>query len=61
MQIDVALGVDIFLHILVNIQMVRGNVGHNRHIRRFSHRDELEAGQLDHSAVVRSDLLNARQ
>ena len=61
MQQDVLLGVDILLHVLVDVQMVGGQVGHHRHVRALPHGDQLEAGELHHSAVLRLDGPNLRQ
>ena len=58
MQIDVAFCIDIFLHILVDIQMVWRNVGDNRNVWGFSHGNQLEAGQLHNSAVIWTNLFN---
>ena len=51
-QQDVALGVDVLLHILVMIQMVGGDVGHNGNVGAGMHADELEAGKLHHSHIL---------
>ena len=59
MQIDVAFCIDIFLHILVHIQMVWCNVGDNRNVWGFSHGNQLEAGQLHNSAVIWTNLLDS--
>ena len=55
-QQDVALGVDVLLHILVVVQMVGGDVGHHGHIGAGMHADELEAGQLYHGHIVGAHL-----
>ncbi|MPN29353.1 hypothetical protein SDC9_176806 [bioreactor metagenome] len=41
--------------------MVRRHVGHQRHIGRSVHRDQLKAGQLDHCHVARLDPFDHRQ
>ena len=46
-QQNVALGVDVLLHILVVVQVVGGHVRDDSHLRAAAHADELEAGQLD--------------
>ena len=61
MQQDVLFGVDILLHILVDIQVVGGKVRHHGHVGALPHGDELEAGKLHHGAVLRLDGLNLRQ
>ena len=61
MQENILLGVDILLHVLVNVQMVGRQVGDHRHVRAFPHGNQLEAGKLHHSAVLRLDGLNLRQ
>ena len=53
---DVALGVDVLLHILVVVQMVGGDVGHHGDVGALVHADELEAGQLHHSHILGPDL-----
>ena len=55
-QQDVALCVDILLHILMVIQVVGGHIGHHRHLGALAHTDELEAGQLHHRHILRGDL-----
>ena len=60
-QINVALGVDVFLHVLVDVEVVGRDVGDDRHVGGLAHRNHLEAGQLHHRAVLRADLLDARQ
>ena len=52
-QQDVALGVDVLLHILVVVQVVRGDVRDHSHLRAAAHADELEAGQLDDGHGIR--------
>ena len=46
-QQNVALGVDVLLHILVVVEVVGGHVRDDGHLRAAAHADELEAGQLD--------------
>ena len=53
---DVAFCVDVLLHILMVIEVVGGDVGHHRDLRALVHADELEAGQLHHSHILRPDL-----
>ena len=53
---DVALGIDVLLHILVVVQMVGGHVGDDRHLGAAAHADKLEAGQFDHGHGVRRDV-----
>ena len=55
-QQDIALGIDVFLHIFVVIQMVRGHVGDHSNIGACVHADQLEAGQLYHSHILRGHL-----
>ena len=55
-QQDIALGIDVFLHILVVIQMVRGHVGDHSNVGACVHADQLEAGQLYHSHILRGHL-----
>ena len=38
------------------IEVVGGDVGHHRDLRALVHADELEAGQLHHSHILRPDL-----
>ena len=53
---DVALGVDVLLHVLVVVEVVGGHIGDDRHLGAAAHADQLEAGQLDHSHSVRRDV-----
>ena len=53
MQKQVALGVDILLHILMNVQVVGGYVGHHRHLGALAHGNELKGGKLHHRVVLR--------
>ncbi len=53
---DVALGIDVLLHILVVIQMVGGHIGHHRHLGAAAHADQLEAGKLHHSHIIRRNV-----
>ena len=55
-QQDIALGIDVFLHILVVIQMVRGHVGDHGDVGAGVHADQLEAGKLHHSHILRGYL-----
>ena len=55
-QQNIALGIDIFLHILVVIQVVGRDVGHHRHLGAGAHTDQLEAGQFDHRHSVRRNV-----
>ena len=43
MEDDIFLGVDIFLHILMDIEVIRCEVSNNGDIGAFTHRDKLEA------------------
>ena len=61
MQQDVLFGVDILLHILVDIQMVGRKVGDHCHRRTLPHGDQLKAGELHHSAILGLDGLDLRQ
>ena len=61
MQDQIFLAVDIFLHIPVYIQMIGRYVGDDRHIRALAHGDQLKAGKLHHSGIVRGDLFDHRQ
>ena len=51
MQKNIFLGVDIFLHILMHIQVIGGEIGYNRHIGAFPHGNKLKAGKLHYGAV----------
>ena len=48
---DVLLGPDIFLHALVDVQVVGGQVGQHRDVGTAGHGHQLEAGQLQHGPV----------
>ena len=52
-QENVFLGGDVLLHRPVDIQMVRGHIGHHRYFRALPHRKQLERGKLYHRHVVR--------
>ena len=58
---NVALCFDIFLHILMNIKVVRRNVCNNGNIRGSSHGDELEGGKFHNRAVFVFDFLDDRE
>ena len=58
-QQDIALCINVFLHILVVIQMVRGHVGDHSNVGACVHADQLEAGQLYHSHILRGHLAGA--
>lgn len=60
-QEDIALGVDVFLHILVVVQMVGRDVRHHRHLRGLAHADKLEAGKLHHGYIRGRDGVHHRQ
>ena len=53
---DVPLGVDVLLHILVVVEVVGGHVGDDRNVGAGVHADQLEAGQLYHSHILRGHL-----
>ena len=55
-QQDIALGINVFLHILVVIQMVRGHIGDHGNVGACVHTDQLEAGKLHNSHVLRGHL-----
>ena len=61
MQEDVFLGINILLHILVDIQMVGRKIGDHCHRRTLPHGDQLKAGELHHSAILGLDGLDLRQ
>ena len=61
MEENIFLRINILLHILVDIQMVGGQICHHSHIRAFTHGDQLKAGKLHHSTVLRLDGLDLRQ
>ena len=55
-QQDVALGINVLLHVLVVVQMVGGNIGHHGNVGAGMHADELETGKLHHSHILGSHL-----
>ena len=55
-QQDVALGINVLLHVLVVVQMVGGDIGHHGNVGAGMHADELEAGKLHHSHILGSHL-----
>ena len=58
---NVLLGPDIFLHALVNVQVVGGQIGHHGDVRAVGHGHQLEAGQLQHGPVRGPDGIGLRQ
>ena len=58
---NIALRLDIFLHVLVNVKVIRRNVRNNRNLRGAAHGDELKAGKLHNGAVLVVNFLNNRQ
>ena len=61
MEEDVLFGLNIFLHIFMDVQMIGRDVGDHCHVRALAHGDQLEAGQLRHHKVLRLHLFNIRQ
>ena len=57
----VLFGVDILVHILVPVKVIRRKVCDNGDIRALAHRDKLEARKLDNSEVILIHALNLRQ
>ena len=53
--------VDVFLHILVDVKMIRREVCDYGNVGTFAHGDQLEAGKLYHSKVLRLDFFYLRQ
>ena len=60
-QVNVSLGVDIFLIALVYIQMIRCDICDHGNMRTLSHGMQLKAGKFQHHKVLRCDLIDDRQ
>ena len=56
-QVNVSLGVDIFLIALVYIQMIRCDICDHGNMRTLSHGMQLKAGKFQHHKVLRCDLI----
>ena len=52
-QKNIFLGGNVLLHCSVDIQMVRGHIGHYRNFRALPHGKQLERGKLHHRHIVR--------
>ena len=57
----ISLSFDIFVHILVDIEVVGREVGHDRYVGALAHGNELERGQLHHADVGLFDGLDLGQ
>ena len=57
--VNAALGRHVVLEIRMHIQMIRRNVRDDGHIRRAVHAVQLEAAELEHGKILRTDLRNA--
>ena len=54
---DVLLGRHILRHVLVDVQMVGGQIGHHGDMGAAIHGHQLEAGQLQHRPVLRLHII----
>ena len=57
--VNAALGRHVVLEIRMHIQMIRRNVRDDGHIRRAVHAVQLEAAELEHGKILRTDIRNA--
>ena len=60
MQHNVALGVDILLHVPMHVEMIRADVRHNRDVGAFTHGNQLETRQLRDGEVIVADIAQNR-
>ena len=58
---NIALCINIFLHILVMVKVVGCHVGHNGHLGAAAHTDQLETGKFHHRHVIGLNVRQLRQ
>ena len=60
MQHNVALGIDILLHVPMHVEMIRADVRHNRDAGAFTHGNQLKARQFRNGKVIIADIAQDR-